>query len=211
MSRRTLLAAFGVVGGLLLALSLNPPPRTTGENFLQRAGPLLPQPFDPPEFVLLDPAGDTVRTSEFAGAPWALFFGYTHCPDVCPITLSQLVRVRDDLGLDADAFRIVFVTMDPDRDTPEVLRTFVDRLGGGVIALRDDEAEVWRQANLLGVQAQKGPPIREDDPDSYLVEHSARTYLLGSDGRIVGALDPMADEATTREAVEAVLEMERGG
>ncbi len=204
MNRRFLLALFGGVGGLLVALALQPP-RAPGADFLQPAGPLLPQPFPAPELALLTPEGDTVRTADLEGAPAALFFGYTHCPDVCPITLAQLARVRSELGLDAEQFRIVFVTMDPARDTPEVLRRFVDGLGGGVLALREEEAEVWRQTNQLGIYAKKGPPIYPDDPDSYLIDHTARTYLLDDASQVIASLDPMAAQETVRETVEAVL------
>ncbi len=179
-------------------------------TFLQEIGPMLPQPFAPPPFALLNPQGDTVRMEDLNGAPVALFFGYTHCPDVCPITLAQLVRVRSDRELTDQDFHIVFVSMDPLRDTPEVLSQFVDGFGGEILALTDHEEEVWRQANLLGIQAQKGPPINPEDPMSYLVEHSARTHFLDEIGQVVAALAPMPTLDDVEEVFDAVLELVRG-
>lgn len=211
MNRRALLMSFGAVGGMIAALAIARPSEVDpGAGFLQEIGPMLPQPFAPPPFALLDPQGDTVRMQDLNGAPVALFFGYTHCPDVCPITLAQLVRVRNERGLSADDFHIVFVSMDPVRDTPEVLSRFVGGFGGEIMALTDHEEEVWRQANLLGIQAIKGPPINPDDPLSYLVEHSARTHFLDETGQVVAALPPMPPFEQVEEVFDAVLELVRG-
>lgn len=211
MTKRSLQLSFGVVGGLLVALAIARPSKVApGASFLQEVGPLLPQAFAPPAFVMLDPAGDTVRISEMTGTPVAIFFGYTHCPDVCPITLAQLLRVREERGLTAEEFPIVFVSMDPQRDTPDVLRRFAAGFGDAILVLTDREEEVWRQANLLGIQAVKGPPINPEDPNSYLVEHSARTHFLDEQGQVVASLPPLPELRQVERTMDAVIELVRG-
>ncbi|HYH78978.1 MAG TPA: SCO family protein [Longimicrobium sp.] len=94
----------------------------------------------PPEFRLVDTQGRPATLASYRGRPVLVFFGYTSCPDVCPLTLDRLARAVRELGDDAGGARILFVTVDPKRDTPDVLRRYASRFGPGVTALTGDSA-----------------------------------------------------------------------
>jgi protein SCO1/2 len=135
-----------------------------------------------PEIDLTQGDGSGFRLSEKRGDVVLLFFGYTSCPDVCPTTLSDLRRVMDGLGPDAEHVQVVFVTVDPDRDTPQKLQEYLSLFNPSFIGLSgslDEMESVW---NSYGV-------YREVDsmPNSatgYLVTHSARLYVIDRDGNL---------------------------
>ena len=173
-------------------------------------GALLSDPFPAPALALYDVDGRLVRLQDFRGDVVALFFGYTHCPDVCPVTLNRLGRVQEALEPRAGEprLRLVFVTVDPERDTPERLRAFTSALPGEVTALTGDREEVRAQAFAFGV----GVAEREVEflPDgAYLVDHTARTFFVGPEGRIVATLEPMAAPDEVEAVVRAVLRRAR--
>lgn len=95
-----------------------------------------------PDFVLTDHAGRRTRLSEHRGHPVVLFFGYTHCPDLCPLTLERLQRMRSELGARGEALRILLISVDPARDTPERMARYVRNFGPGVIGLTGSPAEL---------------------------------------------------------------------
>lgn len=164
---------------------------------------LLPEPFPAPALNLSDPQGRSWTLASLRGSVVALFFGYTNCPDVCPITLGRLGRLQGAMGGAGPALEIVFVTVDPARDTPERLRAFVEALPGHVRAVTGSEAEVRAQAGEFGVMVLEreveGLPEGE-----YLVDHTARTFLLDPAGRVVATLAPMASPDEIRGALDAV-------
>jgi protein SCO1/2 len=139
-----------------------------------------PQPA--PDFVLTGSDGSDLRLSEMQGRVVLLFFGYTSCPDVCPATLADAKRILDGLGEDAAKTEYLFVTVDPDRDTPEVLQKYLAHFDPTIVGLTgspDTLAQVWKD---YGIFVEKTPP--EAPAVGYGVSHTARVFVIDSAGRL---------------------------
>lgn len=139
-------------------------------------------PHPAPDFVLTDQFGRPFRLADQRGKPVLMFFGYTSCPDVCPATMLQFKAVRESLGRDGDRVSFIFVTVDPERDTPERLRDYVERFDPAIVGLTGSPSEVEAVLSRYGVVAEKVP--LGDSKASYLVNHTALTYLIGPDGLV---------------------------
>ncbi|MEO6270175.1 MAG: SCO family protein, partial [Lautropia sp.] len=118
---------------------------------------------------------------DFRGKLVLLFFGFTHCPDVCPTTLLKAAKVKEQLGADAGKLQVLFVTVDPERDTAEVLSKYVPAFDPSFIGLRGDPAEIAKAAREFKVFYQKVP---NRDGSSYNVDHTAASYILDTEGRL---------------------------
>ena len=142
--------------------------------------------FDPalpaPEIELMQGNGSSFRLSEMRGDVILLYFGYTFCPDVCPTTLSELRRVVADLGEDASRVRVVLVTVDPERDTPEKLQEYMALFNPAFIGLGGSMAEMEKVWKDYGVYRE----VTEfpNSASGYLVNHTARVYLIDPDGNL---------------------------
>ena len=130
-------------------------------------------------FSLPDPGGATRTLSDFKGKIVMVFFGYTQCPDVCPTTLSRAIEVRKLLGSDADKVQVVFVTLDPERDTPDLLRDYMNAFDASFVALRGDAQSTADTAKEFKVFYQKVPIS-----SSYGINHTAATYVFDPKGRL---------------------------
>ena len=130
-------------------------------------------------FALTDPTGKAVTEAALAGKPYAIFFGYTHCPDVCPTTLSDMTGWLKSLGTDAEKLRLVFVTVDPERDTPAALADYMKAFDPRILALTGSQADVDTILHAYRVYAKKGE-VRNGD---YAMDHSAAIYLFDGSGR----------------------------
>ena len=119
--------------------------------------------------------------ADYRGKAVALFFGYTQCPDVCPTTLAALAGAMKLLGPDADRVQVLFVTVDPERDTPDLLAKYVPAFDPRFVGLRGDAAATERTAREFNVIYQKVPGSA---PDRYTMDHSAGTYLFDPQGRL---------------------------
>ena len=129
---------------------------------------------------LNDHTGKRRTLADFRGKVVALFFGSTHCPDVCPTTLVELANVARELGPDADRLQVLFVTVDPERDTPQVLRQYVPSFYPTFLGLYGTPEETSRAAKEFKIYFQK-----QNTPGaSYSVDHSAGTYILDTEGRL---------------------------
>ncbi len=125
--------------------------------------------------------GRTRTLADFKGRIPVVFFGYTHCPDVCPTTLAMLAEVRQMLGRDGDKVVAVLVTIDPERDTAELLRPYVASFAPDWVALRGDAAQTQAMARTFKVFYRKAPGR---DPGSYTMDHTAASYVFDPRGRI---------------------------
>ena len=135
-------------------------------------------------FTLVDSKGQAFPSSKLAGKPYAIFFGFTHCPDVCPTTLARLVKLRRQLG-DDQAFQIVFVTVDPERDGPVEVGRYADLFGAPVIGLTGSAAQIARVKKDYGIFSEKvGTGV------SYTVDHTASVLLFDRDGRFQSTIAP---------------------
>ncbi|RMF33812.1 MAG: SCO family protein [Chloroflexi bacterium] len=135
------------------------------------------------DFVLTDQDGRPFRLSDQRGHVVLLFFGYTHCPDVCPATLTTWKQVHEALGDDADRVRFVFITVDPERDTPERLKEHVTLFGPDFLGLTGPPEALEAVYKAFGVYREK--VTTEESALGYLMNHTARTYLLDQEGRWV--------------------------
>jgi protein SCO1/2 len=124
--------------------------------------------------------GRTVTEADLKGAPFLVFFGYAHCPDICPLTLAKIADVLKALGPEAK-IRVVFVTVDPDRDTPELMADYASAFDPRIIGLSGDRAEVGAMLAAYRVYARKIPAANGD----YTMDHSAVIYLMDRDGRFL--------------------------
>jgi len=133
------------------------------------------------DFKLTDPSGQVRTLADFRGKVVAVFFGYLHCPDVCPTTLSDFAMALQQLGPQADRVQVIFVTVDPERDTPELLSQFVPSFHPSFLGMYTDPESLKQLANEYKVVYQKSSIKAADD---YLIDHSAGTYVYDSTGQL---------------------------
>jgi protein SCO1/2 len=173
----------GPLIALLLALALAACGSSDGDS-RPTPTPLPGTVFDPPievaDFTLTRHTGDTFRLSDLHGKVAMLFFGYTNCPDVCPTTLAEFKRIKALLGDDADRVAFAFISVDGARDSPERLAAYVSAFDPDFIGLTGTDAEVRAVAQDYGVFFQR---VDYDNPDNYLVDHTASSFAIGPDGR----------------------------
>jgi protein SCO1 len=134
-------------------------------------------------FSLTSHDGSRVTDRDLRGKPFALFFGFTNCPDVCPTTLLELTNRMDDLGRDADKMRLVFVSVDPARDTPEFLKRYIANFDKRTLGLTGTEDEIAAIA-----KAYRAVYRRVATSDGYTMDHTATVYLMDANGRFVGTI-----------------------
>jgi protein SCO1/2 len=133
-------------------------------------------------FRLIDQNGKLITDADLKGKPFLVFFGYTHCPDVCPTTLFNVSEVMRALGKDADRTRALFITVDPDRDTPAVLKDYLANFDPHLIGATADQKALDVVEKEYRVFAQKVPTGKDGD---YSMDHSALVYLMDKQGRFV--------------------------
>jgi len=135
-------------------------------------------------FELVSGTGETVTDQTFAGKPLVIFFGFTFCPDVCPTTLSELQGWMEQLGPDADKLNYAFVTVDPERDTPDVMRDYVWAFDKRIVPLTGSREQIDAMLKTYRIYAKKVPL---DDGD-YTMDHSAAVFLMNADNKFVGTI-----------------------
>ena len=144
-------------------------------------------------FELIDQDGRTVTEQALLGRPSLVFFGYTHCPDVCPATMYDISQIMQALGPDADRARAVFITVDPERDTQPVLKDYMSSFDPHITGLTGDLDAITAVAKEYRVYFRKVAT----EGDDYGMDHTAITYLMDKDGRFVA---PFSLKRTTEEA-----------
>jgi protein SCO1/2 len=132
-------------------------------------------------FKLVDQNGKTITDSDLKGRPFLVFFGYTHCPDVCPTTLFDVSEVMQALGKDADRTGALFITVDPERDTPAVLKDYLSSFNPHLRGATGDLAAIDAAEKAYRVYAKKVPTGNGD----YSMDHTALVYLMDKQGRFV--------------------------
>ena len=133
------------------------------------------------DFPLPDTDGKPRGIKDFAGKVVVLFFGYTQCPDACPTTLAEIAQAKKLLGPDGDKVQGVFITVDPERDTPAVLKAYMGNFDPGFVALRGSPEQVAAVAKDFKVYYKK---VDGKTPDTYTMDHSAASFVFDPQGRV---------------------------
>ncbi|MEP7029464.1 MAG: SCO family protein [Pseudolabrys sp.] len=144
-------------------------------------------------FNLVDQTGKPVSDQDLKGRPFLVFFGYTHCPDVCPTTLFEVSEIMNALGKDADKTAAVFITVDPERDTPAVMKDYLSSFNPHMRGLSGDVKAIEAAEKAYRVYAKKVPI----DNGDYSMDHTALIYLMDKQGRFVA---PFSLKRTPAEA-----------
>lgn len=183
------MVALAAVGAILLALQA---PRSGQSNEMPLAtigGP----------FTLTGSDGQPFASSRLNGKPAAIFFGFTHCPDVCPTTLARLTKLRNQLGRD-DGFSIVFISVDPERDKPEDVGRYAGLFNTPVIGLTGSPAQIEQVKKQFGVYSAKAP----QPGGGYSVDHTATVFLMDRNGQFVATLSPEEGEAVALDKLKRI-------
>lgn len=134
------------------------------------------------DFSLLDPDGNVRTMADFKGKAVVMFFGYTQCPDICPTTLTEMQQVMTLLGPQADKVQVLFVTVDPDRDTAAILKQYVPAFDPRFLGLRpSDEAALEKVTKDFKIYYKKVPGT---SPNSYTMDHTAGSYAFDPEGHL---------------------------
>lgn len=184
----------GIIG---LAYVLLMPSQKTIPSEL--AAVLRPEPRPLRPFTLVDQHNQSFTLDDLAGQWSLLFFGYTYCPDICPMTLSVLTSVLNELQRNPEGARnvkAVFVSVDPERDTPEVLLNYMEYFGEGFLGVTGKEQEINDFARQFGAGYIKEP---ERAPGEYLISHTSSIFLVDSGARLVAGFSPPHDPVTIAE------------
>lgn len=149
-------------------------------------------------FHLEDQNGKPVSDADMKGHPFLVFFGFTHCPDICPTTLFEISQVLKTLGPDADRTGALFITVDPERDTPAALKDYLSNFDPHLRGLTGDPTAINAATKAYRVYAKKVPL----DNGDYTMDHTAIVYLMDKEGRFVAPFDtkrtPEAEAAEVR-------------
>ncbi len=157
-------------------------------------------------FTLVGGDGKPFPSSRLDGKPYAIFFGFTHCPDVCPTTLARLVKLRQQAGGD-DAFNIVFVSIDPERDTPAEVGKYQTLFNAPVIGLTGTPAQIDGVKRQFGIFAEKAPigSGGHTGHEGYTMNHTSTVLLFDDDGTFRATIAPDEPDRTAAEKLQRVI------
>jgi protein SCO1 len=133
------------------------------------------------DFSLTDASGHVRTLADYKGKAVVLFFGYAQCPDVCPTTMTEMAQVRQQLGADGDKLQVLFITVDPERDTPEVMKAYMGAFDPSFVALIPTPAQLPGVAKDFKVYYKK---VDGKTPTSYSMDHSAASFVYDPQGRL---------------------------
>jgi protein SCO1 len=133
------------------------------------------------DFALPDVQGQLRTLADFKGKVTVVFFGFTQCPDVCPSTMIELAQIKKSLGADGERLQAVFITVDPERDTPEILKAYMASFDPSFVALRGTPGQTLATAKAFKVYFAKSPGKTEG---SYSMDHTAASYVFDTQGRV---------------------------
>lgn len=176
-ARNILIFGLAVLAGLTAVFLLVGPSRPYTFQ-----GSLIDPAVEAPAFELTDVDGNPFNLRDLDGQVVIMFFGYTSCPDVCPVTLTDFLQIRKQLGREEDRVSFVFVTVDPERDTAERLKKYLTNFDPEIIGLTGEREElepVWASYGVYQAKADVG------DDEFYLVDHSSRIYVIDPDGNLL--------------------------
>lgn len=153
-------------------------------------------------FSLTDHTGKRVTDKDYRGKPMLVFFGYTYCPDVCPTELQVMSAALDEMGPRGDAIQPILMTVDPERDTPQVLKSYVSNFHPRLVGLTGSPENVAAAAKAYRVYYKKAPGA---DAENYLMDHSSIIYLMGTEGEFLKHFTYMTDARQLAKELDAAL------
>ncbi|MER8552873.1 SCO family protein [Mesorhizobium sp. M0976] len=168
-----------ILVGILVLMAIGIGALTVKSYFPYYSG----KPYGEP-FTLVDQKGAPVTEATFRGHPSVVFFGFTHCPEVCPTTLFELAGWLKTMGDDGKNLRAYFVTVDPERDTPEIMNTYVSNFSDRILGITGDPDKVHAMAKSFGIYWKK---VDTNDGD-YTMDHTASVLLLNAKGDFAGTI-----------------------
>lgn len=189
--RIILWALVGLAAAGAILLALRPQAPVTHETALGTIGG---------PFTLTGSDGKPFASARLNGRPAAIFFGFTHCPDVCPTTLARLVKLRRQLGKGDEALSIVFISVDPERDGPAEVGSYARLFDAPVIGLTGSPADIDRVKKQFGIFSAKVPQAG----GGYSVDHSAAVLLMDRNGQFVATLSPEEGDAVALEKLRRI-------
>ena len=198
-----LVALVALVIGLTVYKVLNTERQLDTAELLDAGIVMLPQGRDMPDVTLTNQDGEAVSMEQLEGHWNLLFFGYTFCPDICPATLAELRQLRGNLPEEVNQrLQPILVSVDPERDTPEQLKKYLDYFGAGFIGLTGPLDDIQTLANAAGVPFIPADTSKKD----YTVDHGANLALIGPDGRLRGFIRaPMRTEKLAEQLPRLLL------
>ena len=178
-----LLLVAAMAGGLIWHESESVPGlgRTVTSGRVEVGGP----------FRLIDQDGKARSNTDFRGKYQLIYFGYSFCPDVCPTTLGVISQALDQMGVDGNRIVPIFITIDPERDTPAVMKQYMGAFGPRFVGLTGDVATINAVEKEYRVYAKKQPLDKSNPKGGYGMDHSSVIYLMGPDGRMVSYYDEL--------------------
>ena len=187
-ARRIVLTAGAAIAAFLLLLAVFAVMGTrstqNASGVADRGSPNIVEAIGGP-FTMVDDEGKTVTEADFKGKPTVMFFGFTHCPDVCPTTLFELAGLMEKLGPEAGKLNYAFVSVDPERDTPGVLHDYIASFDPRIRGLTGTGEQMAKMAKEYRVFYEK---VATDD-GSYTMDHTATVYLMSPDNKLAGTID----------------------
>ncbi|WP_293919493.1 SCO family protein [Sphingobium sp. UBA5915] len=153
-------------------------------------------------FILTDTKGRTVTDRSMIGKPYAIFFGFTRCPDVCPTTLSRMTQLRKQLGPDGMKFNIVFVSVDPGHDKPEDIGNYLNLFPTPIIGLTGSDAQIKQITDAYRIYFARVPVEGGD----YTIDHTAGVLLFDQRGKFVDMMDPTEPPATSVDRLRKLID-----
>ena len=153
-------------------------------------------------FELIDSNGNKITESAFVGSPAVLFFGFTHCPDVCSIALHRLSLLIENLGKDQNRLNAYFITLDPERDSWKVLNNYLSAFNNRIIGITGESKKIKALAKSWGVYSKKVLP----DGGNYIIDHTSLIFLLKSDGNFLKTIDFKEDFELSLKEIKKLLE-----
>ncbi len=153
-------------------------------------------------FELIDSNGNKITESAFVGSPTILFFGFTHCPNVCPIALHRLSLLIEKLGEDQNKLNVYFITLDPERDNWKILNNYLSVFNNRIIGITGESKKIEALTKSWGVYSKKVPL----DGENYTIDHTSLIFLLKSDGNFLKTIDFEDDFELSLKEIKKLLE-----
>jgi protein SCO1/2 len=177
------------------------------ENWLAAPQPSQGEALIESEFSLVDHTGNSVTDEDFEGKWQLVVFGFTSCPDVCPTALIGVSAVLEELGDGAEQVQPLFITVDPERDTPEVMAEYVANFDPRILGLTGSPEQIKQAAQAF--RAHYAKVEQEGQPDGYTMDHSAFLYVMSPDGEYATHFSPADEPVTVADAIRAYVSGER--